>query len=329
MHLDSARELKLAVAARLDPAAARREFPELTVPARRGEEVERCQPTLALGIAGNDAGGFQLALRVQQRALLDSVGLAAIRSRARGEIDVRYIGAVAKQQPWQQTRVRPMLIGSSVAHHEITAGTIGAFVRREGQNEPLLLSNNHVLADENRAQIGDEILQPGAFDGGQLGRDTVATLDRFVALDPDQVNEVDCAVAAIVDGVEVEECTLRDLGELAGTVSPEEATEVTKLGRTTGLTRGRVTAFEIDNLVVQYDSGLFRFDNQLEVSGLEGAFSQPGDSGSLIVAEPEYAAAGLLFAGSDQGGPGNAGLTYANPIGAALDRLGIELQCGR
>jgi hypothetical protein len=329
MHLDSVRELKLAVAARLDPAVARMEFPELSVPARRGDEARRCQPTLALGIAGDDANGFRLAVRVQQRPLLESAGLAAIRSEARGEIDVRYIGAVAKQQLWQQTRMRPILIGSSVGHHEITAGTIGAFVRREGEDEPLLLSNNHVLADENRAQIDDEILQPGAFDGGQRGRDTVATLDRFVALDSDQVNEVDCAVAAIVDGVEVVECTLTDVGELAGTVGPEEATEVLKIGRTTGLTRGRVTAFEIDNVVVQYDSGLFRFDNQLEISGFEGAFSQPGDSGSLIVAEPEHAATGLLFAGSDQGGPGNAGLTYANPIGTALDRLGIELECGR
>jgi hypothetical protein len=35
--------------------------------------------------------------------------------------------------------------------------------------------------------------------------------------------------------------------------------------RTTELTRGRATAFELDNVVVGYDLGNFRFDNQIEI----------------------------------------------------------------
>jgi hypothetical protein len=44
---------------------------------------------------------------------------------------------------------------------------------------------------------------------------------------------------------------------------------VAKLGRTTGLTRGRVTAFEVDYVVVQCGMGLLRFDGQFEVEGVE------------------------------------------------------------
>lgn len=58
--------------------------------------------------------------------------------------------------------------------------------------------------------------------------------------------------------------------------------EVAKLGRTTGLTRGRVTAFEMDNVVVEYDAGNLRFDGQVEIEGVgQKPFSDAGDSGSL------------------------------------------------
>ena len=84
----------------------------------------------------------------------------------------------------------------------------------------------------------------------------------------------------------------------------DEGTEVAKLGRTTGLTRGRVTAFELDNVVVGYDLGNLRFDNQIEIKGAgEEAFS----------------------AGGDVGGSNGQGLTYANPLRTDLDKLKIDL----
>ena len=101
--------------------------------------------------------------------------------------------------------------------------------------------------------------------------------------------------------------------------------EVAKLGRTTGLTRGRVTAFELDNVVVGFDIGNLRFDDQVEIEGAgEGPFSDGGDSGSLIVGRDKRGVA-LLFAGSDQGGENGQGLTFANPLRAVLDALKVEL----
>ena len=120
---------------------------------------------------------------------------------------------------------------------------------------------------------------------------------------------------------------LRGLGKLSGLGDAflDEGTEVAKLGRTTGLTRGRVTAFEMDNVVVGYDIGNVRFDDQVEIEGAgDGPFSDGGDSGSLIVGRDKRGVA-LLFAGSDQGGANGQGLTYANPLRAVLDALKVEL----
>jgi hypothetical protein len=88
---------------------------------------------------------------------------------------------------------------------------------------------------------------------------------------------------------------------------------------------GRVTAFELDNVVVGYDIGELRFDDQIEIEGEGDApFSQGGDSGSLIV-DAERRAVALLFAGGDQGGSNGKGLTYANPLAAVFGALKIGL----
>jgi hypothetical protein len=223
--------------------------------------------------------------------------------------------------------VRPLRIGASVGHFKVTAGTLGGFVRPRGGGPLALLSNNHVLANENRAKRGDAVLQPGRFDGGADPDDAVARLAALVRLKRIGKNFVDCAVADLDDGVPANETKLTGLGKLRGVgdVFVDEGTRVAKLGRTTGLTRGRVTAFELDNVTVGFDLGVLRFDNQIEIEGGgSGPFSAGGDSGALIVGADRRAVA-LLFAGSDQGGANGQGLTYANPIHAVLDALQIEL----
>jgi hypothetical protein len=116
----------------------------------------------------------------------------------------------------------------------------------------------------------------------------------------------------------------RKLAGVAG--GPLDAGDfVYKVGRTTGSTRGRVTAFDVDNVVVAYDAGNLRFDNQIEIEGTgRTSFSDGGDSGSLIVDESMQAVA-LLFAGGDQGGSNGLGLTYANPIQRVLADLKATL----
>jgi hypothetical protein len=135
-------------------------------------------------------------------------------------------------------------------------------------------------------------------------------------------------LGALVAGIEFDHRTLRGLGNLSGLGSEflDTGAAVAKLGRTTGLTRGRVTAFELDNVVVGFDLGNLRFDNQVEIEGAaeDKPFSRGGDSGSLIV-DADRRAVALLFAGSDVGGSNGLGLTFANPIRAVLDALEVHL----
>jgi hypothetical protein len=155
----------------------------------------------------------------------------------------------------------------------------------------------------------------------------VAVLGEFVRLKKRGSNLVDCALGVIATGISAEKAKLRGAGKLAGLGDTflDEGTEVAKIGRTTGLTRGRVTAFEMDNVVVGFDLGNLRFDNQVEIEGAGAKpFSDGGDSGSLIF-DGDKRGVALLFAGSDQGGANGQGLTYANPLRAVLDALKVDL----
>jgi hypothetical protein len=327
MNLDSARNAKQ------DALTVVSQFVHTDIVRRklgiRAQSIEMGnQPrTIALGVARASASEYCLAVRVQNPLLMEGEEIAAIRHVAKGEVDVRFVGQVQKRQaPWYQQKCRPVRIGCSVAHFMVTAGSVAAFVQSSAQ-VPMLLSNNHVLANENDAAIGDSILQPGPFDGGQNPADRVGALSQFVPLDFTTVNAVDCAVATLDDGVTFDSKMLDLLGQLSGLrTSPVDVGDmVAKLGRTTGLTHGKVTAIELDNVTVTYGKGNATFNSQIEIEGTGTLpFSREGDSGSLIVDQANLATA-LLFAGGETGGSNGMGLSYANPIGTVLQALLVTL----
>ena len=61
-------------------------------------------PTMALGVVRKGKNDFGLAVRVQKRGLENSPQVETIRKKAKGEVDVRYIGQVTKRAavPWYQ-----------------------------------------------------------------------------------------------------------------------------------------------------------------------------------------------------------------------------------
>jgi hypothetical protein len=164
------------------------------------------------------------------------------------------------------------------------------------------------------------------LDGGSSTTGRVAKLTRYIALDPAGPNLVDCAIAKLNASIQADVHKLKGIGTLAGKRDDVDIGEaVHKVGRTTGVRHGRVTAFELDDVIVGYDIGDVSFDDQIEIEG-QGtrSFSDAGDSGSLIV-DDQTRAIGLLFAGGDHGGSNGKGLTYANPIGAVLKALKVKL----
>ena len=78
-------------------------------------------------------------------------------------------------------RQRPCPPGYSISHPEVTAGTLGAWVRRGSGEEHYILSNNHVAANSNDTSLGVTIWQPGRADGGS-NVDQFARLTEYVRI---------------------------------------------------------------------------------------------------------------------------------------------------
>lgn len=304
MHIDSCRELKHNLAERLPDLGLR---PDM-------------ESWMGLGVAKRGGDTYSLAVRIPETALVSEV-LARVSEEAREEVDVREVGPIVPQQDAGNLRQRhrPLIPGCSVAHSEVTAGTLGGFVTVGDRSH--LLSNNHVLANSDQGSVGDTVLQPGPADGGQDPGDRVATLAATVDLVTDRANLVDAAVARVVEGVEFDAADYPG-GKLGDPVSEPPADDaVEKVGRTTGHTSGTITAFEVDGLRISYPEGRLVFDDQIEISGDAGPFSSGGDSGSVIWTRSERQPLGLLFAGSTRGGPDGTGLTYGNLLATALREL--------
>jgi len=212
---------------------------------------------------------------------------------------------------------RPVPIGVSTGHPLITAGTIGCRVKKDGN--VYALSNNHVYAAENQAKIGDNVLQPGRADGGVNPADAIGTLADYepIVFSLTANNEIDAAIA-LCEGT-VDNATPSDgYGTAKSTITTAALGQaVQKYGRTTGLTRGTISEINfIGN--IGYSTGTARFVGQLVVVGTKGRFSRGGDSGSLIVTDPDKEPVGLLFAGGGS-------RTIANTIGKVLDAFDASI----
>src|SRR6266404_765341 len=210
------------------------------------------------------------------------------------------------------------------------SGTLGSLVTRGGTQ--YVLSNTHILARADLAQIGDPIIQPGLIDTGTCtasGARTVANLSAFYNLETGTAPKIDAAIAQVVPGNVDSSGNILYLGATADAngvpvpgaphagsgVAAAVAMPVAKSGRSTGLTCSTVLAVAV-NTSVQYQKGCgtgtmfsVNYANQVDIAG--GNFSAEGDSGSLIVSQNSADPVALLFAGSDTD-------TVGNPVSPVL-----------
>ncbi len=224
---------------------------------------------------------------------------------------------------------RPVPIGVSTGHPNITAGTIGA--RVTDGTDVYALSNNHVYALSNNATIGNVVLQPGVFDGGSNPADVIGTLSDFEQILFDGSDNFIDAAIALSSTSELSNATPPDGDGIpnSATTGPTLNAKVRKYGRTTGLTKAMVFAVNATvNVCYAADAELncthlAIFRNQIAVMG-EG-FSRGGDSGSLVSQEvgkgknKTLKPIGLLFAGN------GAQFTFINPIDRVLARFGVTI----
>ncbi len=218
---------------------------------------------------------------------------------------------------------RPVPIGVSGGQPDVTAGTIGARVSDGAKT--YALSNNHVFANRNDANKGDDILQPGRVDGGTDPTNSIGTLHdyeplRFCSVLTCPDNRIDAAIALTSAENLGTSTPANGYGEpRSKTTAAALSQRVQKYGRTTGLTTGTVTGVNA-TINVNYNNGTVRFVDQILIS--DGNFSQGGDSGSLVVSNAsggdDRKPVGLLFAGSNTH-------TIANPIDLVLERFGVSV----
>jgi hypothetical protein len=261
--------------------------------------------------------------------------------------DVQEVGVFHAWQLGERDRHRPAVPGASCGHSDITAGTFGCLVRRG--DDLFILSNNHVLANTNKASRGDAILQPGRYDGGSIA-DKIAELEEWIPLktgaeasdcpwaklvvqglnflarasgsksrltalrEQRAENLVDCAIARPLSPNLVRPDIL-GIGVPKGVQAGTLGTLVQKTGRTTGHTTGKITQVDV-TVQVDYQGEQVSFVDQFMATGM----SAGGDSGAAVLNMDGYVV-GLLFAGSELA-------TLINPIRPVLDALNVQLVTG-
>ena len=237
---------------------------------------------------------------------------------------------------------RPMPGGVSIGHPQVTAGT-GTPVRIQPERHMIIMSNNHVMANSNDAEIDDATLQPGTHDGGTI-EDTIGHLAEFVPIHftdeesgckialfivrvlnflsgffgrktrlfpyANYVNKVDAALSIPISQDDVVPYIL-DIGNPTGFCDAIVGEPVKKSGRTSGLTHGTVTATD-GAAKVSYGGKYAIFEDQIITTNI----ASPGDSGSLVL-DADDCIVGMLFAGSDK-------LTIVNKIDNVLRELGLD-----
>lgn len=228
---------------------------------------------------------------------------------------------------YRTERYRPAVGGISASHPQVTAGTIGAIIVDQKTGNKLLLSNNHVFAnsdalDNHRANMGDPIYQPGAYDGGTAA-DTIAVLYKWIPFEPgDGLNIVDAALAMPLDQNEVSPYILindyDDLIQVRGVRSVSGKINVKKYSRTTNADRGVVVDWDFTVAVDYEDGRTHNFTDQILIQ-IE---TEGGDSGSILLDEDNYAV-GLVFAG----GTDSTGQWFgvANKIRTVLAMFGGDI----
>lgn len=299
----------------------------------------------AIGIRGNNEEGYSLTVKIQTESgwtsMIDSRWLQRVREFGGNtnlfpenmSIEYQEIGRV-----YAFNRNRPICSGISIGNEALkSSGTLGCFVKRKQIESPIfLLTCNHVIAKRFEGRRGarnqTKIIQPSSRDGGISPHDIVGKLN--ISMTPvlrEFENDIDAAVAEIDPNIQY-----TPLQNVTGIFDIETGTvineHVTKVGKTTGRTQGKVTELVTRQAVTYGYFNMFvaEFMDVLEIESTDGGkFSENGDSGSLVVTS-EGKALGLLIGGTSNLVDTSYEKTepfksYVIPMKKILDELQLEL----
>lgn len=232
-----------------------------------------------------------------ERPQLESLGRRSVTEEPIQGYEVEVIEGPYRQQLWSgrgsfYQRSDPLVGGVSVGAEYFSPGTLGGIVRDRETRRLMLLSNWHVLVVRWGLRRGQRIYQPGRRDGG-------ADADEIGVLERDAMDSGLDAAVAVLNGRR--QVSARQSGGrlVTGSRRPAIGMPVEKSGRTTGVTRGRITGmFGVQRLSYGWMERVIR--DVVTIDPREGPIvSSGGDSGSWWIDSDTGAAVGLHFAGSD------------------------------
>ena len=225
---------------------------------------------------------------------------------------------------------------SDLANGYCCGGTLGALVSINGVQH--ILSNYHVFEADIvgggngvAATTGDPIIQPGLIDVS-CHADSAQIVGTLVKRSSLPGSNVDCSIALVTPGKVRVDGSILEIGTISSqTVGASLNQAVKKSGRTTGLTRSKVSGLNA-TISVAYENECAggpaftkTFTGQIVIANRGTKFLAGGDSGSLMVEDvsdltslPRPRAVGLLFAGSSS-------TAIANPIDEVLAFLGATM----
>lgn len=185
-----------------------------------------------------------------------------------------------------QTAYRPVIGGVSIGHEDIGYGSSGVMAVDPDTGDEYILSNNHVLANVNRGDIGDAINQPGSSTRAP------GELAGYVTLEDGVTVDVAWADITHEDGIDPTINNLETPDEPVGIRIPSVGDTITKSGARTGVTTGDVRQLDTAVNVGFGDDIRYRMEHCV----IADKYSDGGDSGSAVINPDDGSIAGIHFA---------------------------------
>lgn len=218
-------------------------------------------------------------------------------------ISLHFEPHAGKQPLPKRVNMRAGVVGGiSIGTKDDAPGTLGAVFRSSKYGGLVGLTSSHLAPDEHeRVFAPSPVDRPGGVDLGE-----VIAIDYDYGASLFRVSAPGVAVGALLD-----------LPKISGFMYEEELHEaaieravVVKSGRTTGVTRARITGLSASGTIT------------LTAEEGGGEIAGGGDSGSLWVT-PSGKAVGLHFAG---GASGSCGWAQAMPIHGIATSFGLSIE---
>lgn len=246
---------------------------------------------------------FSLHYDLAKRKLLDVLKTEGVKEETHNDIDnnevihvdSKHIGL--QSEPRYIKKLNELTGGCSISYNNngLDSGTGGAFFKMKNSHSIYLLSNRHVMVNNN-VELGTKITHPSRADArNQYDQEEI--IGNVIWTSKKKSSITDAAIAKIYSDdfpVAIGKYTLSKHFLLNDIGIPKIGQNVKKCGRTTGETYGKIRSINCTINITQNIEQPQFYRKQI----LTTYMTEPGDSGSVLI-NNSGEVVGLLFAGDE------------------------------